>query len=75
MALEDVEFYPMQSSNVAEAGYDGDEMVLYVRFLKGALYYYEGVPPDVWDQFISTDSAGKFIHTHLKGRYPYGRIE
>lgn len=75
MSLEEVDFYDVESSNVAEIGYDGDEMVLYVRFNKGALYYYEGVPPDVWEQFLYTDSKGRFIHTDLKGRYPYGRVE
>lgn len=75
MALEDVDFFEVESSNVAEIGYDGNEMVLYVRFNKGPLYYYEGVPPDVWDEFVYTDSKGKFIWTHLRDRYPYGRIE
>lgn len=75
MALENVDFYPVNSSNVSEIGYDDEEMVLYVRFSRGALYYYEGVPPDVWEQFMAADSAGKFVHTNLKGRYPYGRVE
>lgn len=75
MALEDVDFYDVESSNVAQIGYDDEEMVLYVRFNKGPLYYYEGVPPDVWDEFVYVESKGRFIHTDLKGRYPYGRIE
>lgn len=75
MAYENVDMHPVDSSNVAEIGYDDEEMVLYVRFNKGALYFYEGVPPDVWDEFVYTESKGRFIHTHLKDRYPYGRIE
>ena len=75
MALENVDFYDVESSNVAQIGYDGDEAVLYVRFNNGALYFYEGVSPDIWDEFLYTDSKGRFIHTHLKDRYPYGRVE
>jgi hypothetical protein len=75
MALMDVEFYDVESSNVSQIGYDGDEMVLYVRFNNGYLYFYEGVPPDVWEQMLYSDSKGRFVHTNLKGRYPYGRVE
>ena len=75
MALEDVVFYPVESSNVSEIGYDVDEMNLYVRFNNGYLYWYEGVPPEVWDQLLYTESKGRFIHTNLKNIYPYGRVE
>lgn len=75
MAFENVEFYPVDSSNVLEIGYDDYDGVLYVRFLNGALYYYEGVPPEVWDAFLYAPSKGKFVHTDLKNVYPYGRME
>jgi len=74
MALEEVTFYPVESSNVSEIGYDVNEMVLYVKFNNEALYYYESVPPEVWEQMRYTESIGKFVHTNLKGIYPYGRV-
>jgi len=74
MALESVEFYPFTSSNIDEAGYDGDDGVLYVRFLNGALYYYAGVPPQIWDEFLVAPSVGKFLHQSLKGFFDYGRV-
>lgn len=75
MSLDTVEFYPVDSSNVNEIGYDDMEGVLYVRFLNGALYYYESVPPEVWESFLYASSKGRFVHTDLKNVYPYGRIE
>ena len=75
MALEDTEFFDVESSNVNQIGYDGEMMTLYVRFNNGYLYYYEGVPPDVWSQMLYAESKGRFVHTDLKGRYPYGRVE
>ena len=75
MALESVEFYDVESSNVNQIGYDGEMMTLYVRFNNGYLYYYEGVQPDVWSQMLYAESKGRFVHTDLKGRYPYGRVE
>lgn len=74
MALEEVEFYEFNSSNVQEAGYDFDDGNLYVRFLNGYLYYYAGVSPQIWDQMIQAPSVGKFVHSHLKGQYEYGRV-
>jgi hypothetical protein len=74
MALENVEFFPVESSNVAEIGYDGNDQELWVRFANGALYVYQNVPPDIWDQFVNAPSMGKFIHTHMKNRYPYSRV-
>jgi len=75
VALEEVEFFPVESTNVDQIGYDDDDMSLYIRFINGALYVYEGVPPDVWEQLLYTPSKGKFIHTDLKNIYPYARVE
>jgi hypothetical protein len=74
MALENVSFYDVVSSNVSGIGYDADEQRLYVRFNKGDLYYYDGVPYDVYEQMLAAESKGKFVHSDLKGRYPYGKI-
>jgi len=75
VALADVEFFDVESSNVAQIGFDDEDMSLYVRFMNGALYVYEGVPPDVWEQLMQTTSKGRFIHTDLKNIYPYARVE
>lgn len=74
MALENVSFYDVVSSNVSGIGYDSDEQRLYVRFNKGDLYYYDGVTYDVYEQMLAAESKGRFVHTDLKGRYPYGKI-
>jgi len=75
MALENVEFVGVVSSNVSEIGYDINDLELYVRFNNGYLYVYQEVPPEVWDQIYMADSKGRFIHTNLKGFYPYARVQ
>jgi hypothetical protein len=80
MAFEDVVFFPVDSSNVEEFGYDEENRILYVRFLaKGSspssLYQYEDVEPEVYDQFFEAPSKGRFIWSHLRGRYNYARLE
>jgi hypothetical protein len=74
MALESVEFYPMVSTNVDSIGYDYEDGVLYIKFVNQALYYYEGVPPQVYDEALVVSSIGRFVHTDLKGQYSYGLV-
>ena len=80
MAFEDVVFFPVESSNVDEFGYDSDEQTLWVRFLaKGnspsSLYRYDQVESSVYDTFFESPSKGQFIWQSLRGRYPYERVE
>ena len=79
MALENVEFFGVESSNVESFGYDEEEGVLYVRFLEkptqpSRLYAYYEVEPEIFDQFFAAESKGRFIWTHLRGRYEYQEI-
>jgi len=65
----------VDSSNVNEIGYDEKENDIFVRFKNGYLYAYFGVPVNVWEDFLNAESKGKFVHTSLKGKYDYMRIE
>jgi hypothetical protein len=76
----DLEFFPVESSNVHSYGYDEDEMLLYVRFLSGALYRYYEVLPEVWEAFQMADSKGQFVWRMLRNwgnddTYEYERLE
>ena len=77
MAYEDVEFFPVESSNVSQIGYDFAEQVLYVGFNSGWMYYYYPVPQETYDAFLVSDSKGKFVHQVLKTdpNLSYGRYE
>lgn len=80
MALQDVMFFDVDSSNVQSFGYDEGERDLYVRFLAKAtypstLYVYHMVEPDIFDQFFAAPSKGKFVWKYLRDRYDYERLE
>lgn len=62
----------VQSSDVHSIGYECG--TLYVRFLNGGLYAYDGVPEDVFEAFLNAPSKGKFVHQRLKGRYRYRKL-
>jgi hypothetical protein len=76
MAFSDVVMYPVNSSNVAEIGYDSDNMVAYVSFISnGTTYWYAGVDVDTWESFLNSPSKGQFVwRVFRNGGYEYGHL-
>jgi hypothetical protein len=66
---------PVNSSNVAEVGYDDANQSVYVRFLDGGLYVYRGVPQFAFDGLLNASSVGSYLHRNFKNVYAYERIE
>ncbi len=65
---------PVDSSNVAEIGYDDNE-TLYIKYLNGSLYIYKGVPLIEFEQLKVAPSIGSYLHRNIRNMYPYERIE
>lgn len=61
------------SSNISDAGFDGQ--ALFLRFHSGEVYRYDGVPRGVFDAMERADSAGRFFHKFVKGKYRYTRLD
>lgn len=62
----------VSSSNISSIGYENN--TLYIRFNKGGLYSYSGVPYTVYTSLMSAPSHGKYFAAHIKNTYPYSRI-
>lgn len=60
---------PVNSSNVKSVGYNSILKLLEVEFNNGSVYEYIDVPKELYDAFISSDSLGKFVHSHLKNKF------
>ena len=71
----DMDRIAVDSSNVAEVGYDEDAMVLEVEFHGGKVYQYHGVPVDVHREMMASGSVGRFLNTRIKGQYRCERVE
>jgi hypothetical protein len=69
-----MEFRSLASSNINGIAYDRDRQVLTVEFKNRSRYSYEGVPLDVYDDFLSASSAGEFFAENVKDVYPYRRV-
>ena len=66
---------PVQSSNLASVGYDSDNMVLEIEFLKGGIYQYSNVAEQIYNDLINASSKGKYFDQNIKkAGYPYTRV-
>ena len=62
------------SSEIEWIGYEHKNHMLQVEFITGGIYQYENVPAQVYEDFLSTDSHGRFFESKIKGAYPYRKI-
>lgn len=49
--------------------------VLRVTFNNGAVYVYQGVPKEVYENFKLSGSKGKFFTINIRGKYPFQRLK
>ena len=73
--MSNAKMIPVGSSNIESIGYDGQNQIVYVRFLNGTLYIYKGVPIHDFEGLLNAPSIGSFLHRNFKNVYPYERIE
>lgn len=64
---------PIQSTNVAAAGYDAEANAMVIQFKSGT-YRYDNVPRSVFDRFMASESKGKFVNAELRPNYTATRL-
>ena len=65
----------VSSSNIASIGYDSDNMILEVEFLRGGVYQYYDVPQNIYDGLMAADSKGTYLAAYVKkGGYRYAQV-
>ena len=64
----------VQSSSVAEIGYNPAELKLEVQFRNGKVYQYLGVPHTTFQAFMASDSKGRFFNEQIRDVYQHVRI-
>jgi hypothetical protein len=65
---------PVGSSNIESVGYDFESLTLEVEFKGGSVYQYYDVPSDVYENFISADSLGSYLHHSIKNNYSVSKV-
>ncbi len=64
----------VQSSNVASVGYSRQLHALEIEFVRGAVYRFLDVQPNLYRQLLAADSKGRFIYANLRGKYRFVRV-
>jgi len=65
---------PVNSSNIESVGYDSDSLTLEVEFKGGSVYQYYDVPSHVYENFISAESLGSYLHHSIKNNFSVSKI-
>ena len=58
------------STAIDMIAYDDSRHALYVEWVNGNVYRYDGVLPSVVADACSADSLGEFVNSHVKFNYP-----
>ncbi len=64
----------VQSSNVASVGYSRELRALEIEFVRGAVYRFLEVPPNLHRRLLAAESKGRFIAENLRGKYQFVRV-
>lgn len=67
-------FTPVTSSNIKGITYDSVANTLYVQFKTDRVYSYVGVAPDMYDEFLASESKGKFFHANIRNTYDASEV-
>ncbi len=64
--LKSIEPMKVESSNIDSVLYSGKDETLNIIFKGGASYLYEGVNQSLFEEFLNSESKGKFFHAKIK---------
>lgn len=71
--MKNVDWTNVESSNVEAVAWEDE--TLYVKFLNGTYYKYNGVSQEVYNNLVTADSVGKFLNQNIKGVFSYEKID
>ena len=64
-----MEMKPVESSNIAEIGYDSAAKALRIKFKNGGTHEYADVPADAHKALMDAESVGSHFHRNIRGAY------
>ena len=64
----------VDSSSIAEIGFEAETQTLEIAFNDGSVYLYFGVAVALRDALIESDSKGKFFNEKIRNRYAFVRV-
>lgn len=64
----------IESSVLAEVGYDQKRRLLEVKLVSGAVYQYLDVPAREFMALLAAESAGRHYNANIKPRYEFRQV-
>lgn len=70
----DISMTPVSSSNLKAIGYDQESGTLRVAFHNGHIYEYFNVRENIYLEFMSARSKGKYLNSYIRDNFSYDQI-
>jgi hypothetical protein len=65
----------LQSTSLNAATYQDQNAFLDLEFPSGVIYRYIGVPVQVYQELLQSESKGRYFNQHIRDRFPYTKID
>ena len=65
----------LSSTNIDGVHYGHSDGAMYIQFLNGSVYRYDGVPFATYQGLLNTDSPGRYLNREIKGKYQFLKVE
>jgi len=70
-----MERQPVSSGDLSSVGYEEENQMLEIEFVKGGIYQYYGVPVDIYEGLMNAGSKGSYFHQNIKkSGYSYTKV-
>ena len=70
-----MQFNPVESTNIAGAGYDAKTKTMGVLFKNKTLYFYVGVEHEEYDAFEKSESKGSYFNKNIKTKQGFFKVD
>jgi len=74
LRAEFMNWTPLESSVLTAVAYSHDDRSLYLEFRSGAIYCYFDFPLHQYDEFLATDSKGRYFNAQIRDRYRWQEV-
>jgi hypothetical protein len=65
----------LESTSLKSVAYDEEALILEVEFVEGGVYQYSGVPREIYEQLIDSESKGRYYVENVRNAFPYKRVD
>jgi hypothetical protein len=69
-----VKLTTVESSMIHAVGYDAETRTLEVIFNSGGIYFYDNVPPKVYEELMAAESKGSYMKHAIIDAYPHSEL-